>query len=89
MVTGTVQRANDRVRIDVSLVDTRDEVAAWTQHYNRELTDALSVQGEISARIAGTISTRFGSAAAKPSLATRSAQAYDAYLRGLWHLKGR
>jgi TolB-like protein/tetratricopeptide (TPR) repeat protein len=89
VVTGSVQRAKDNVRIDVSLVNARDEVASWTEHYNRELTDALSLQDEISGRIADTISTRFGRSRAKPSLATSNPQAYDAYLRGLWHLKGR
>jgi eukaryotic-like serine/threonine-protein kinase len=86
VVTGSVQRANDNVRIDVRLVNTRDDVASWTEHYNRPLTDALSVQDEISGRIAGTISKRFAPSVAKPSLATSNPQAYDAYLRGL-HLK--
>jgi TolB-like protein/tRNA A-37 threonylcarbamoyl transferase component Bud32 len=89
VVTGSVQRADDNVRIDVRLVNTRDEVASWSEHYSRKLTDALSVQDEISGRIAGRISERFRPSSGKPSLATNNPQAYDAYLRGLWHLKGR
>ena len=89
VVTGSVQRADDNVRIDVRLVSTRDEVAAWSEHYSRKLTNALSLQDEISRQIASTISSRFGASVSKPSLATSNEQAYDAYLRGLWHLKYR
>ena len=91
VVRGSVQRAGGKVRIDVSLVDTRDETALWSERYSRELTDVLTVQDEISRQIAHTLSKTFGAApmAKPPSLATTNPDAYDAYLRGVWHLKGR
>ena len=91
VVRGSVQRAGGKVRIDVSLVDTRDETALWSERYSRELTDVLTVQDDISRQIARTLSKTFGAApAAKPpSPATTDPDAYDAYLRGVWHLKGR
>ena len=79
------------VRIDVSLVDTRDDTALWSERYSRELTDVLAVQDDISRQIATTLAKTFGAEppATSPSLATTNPDAYDAYLRGIWHLKGR
>ena len=91
VVRGSVQRADGKVRIDVSLVNTRDDTAMWSERYSRELTDVLTVQDDISRQIATTLSTTFGAAPTgrSPSLATANPDAYDAYLRGLWHLKAR
>ena len=90
VVRGSVQRADGKVRIDVSLVDTRDDTALWSERYSRELTDVLTVQDEISRQIANTLSRTLGAAppAKPPSLVTTHPDAYDAYLRGVWHLKG-
>ena len=91
VVRGSVQRAGGKVRIDVSLVDTRDDTALWSERYSREMTDVLTVQDEISRQIANTLSKTLGAAptAKPPSLATTNPDAYDAYLRGVWHLRGR
>ncbi len=91
VVRGSVQRAGGTVRIDVSLVNPRNETALWSERYSREVTDVLAVQDEISTRIASTLSKTFGAGTSSkvPSLPTNSPEAYDAYLRGLWHLKGR
>ncbi len=90
-IRGSVQRAGERVRIDVSLVDTSNDTALWSDRYSRDVTDVLALQDDISRQIATTLSRRFGARpnSRSPSLATQSPEAYDAYLRGLWHLKGR
>ena len=90
VVRGSVQRAGESVRIDVSLINPRDETALWSERYSREVTDVLAVQDDISRQIASTLSKTFGAAAgSKLPSPTKSPEAYDAYLRGLWHLKGR
>ncbi|MBA2603255.1 MAG: tetratricopeptide repeat protein [Acidobacteria bacterium] len=92
VVRGSVQRNGGTVRIDVSLVDAHDERALWSDFFSsREVTDVLTVQNEISRQVAMTISKRFGVASMEtsPSIGTRNPEAYEAYLRGLWHLKGR
>ena len=89
VVKGSVQRAGTRVRIDASLVNTRDETVLWTERYNKDNTDVLAVQDDIARQIALTLSRAFGGKVpAKPALVTNP-DAYDAYLRGLSHLKGR
>ena len=91
VVRGSVQRAGDTVRIDVSLIEARDETALWSDHYSKPATDVLAVQDEISRQIATTLSKTLGAptTAKSPALVTRHPEAIDAYLRGLWHLKGR
>jgi hypothetical protein len=55
------------------------------------MTKMLTAQDEISQEIANTLSRTFGitSTTGNPSLSTRNVDAYDAFLRGVWHLKGR
>jgi TolB-like protein/Tfp pilus assembly protein PilF len=91
VVRGAVQRAAGTVRIDVSLVDTHDDTALWSERYSRELTDVLTVQDDISRQIATALARTFNAEppGMSPSLATTNPDAYDAYLRGVWHLKGR
>jgi serine/threonine protein kinase/TolB-like protein/tetratricopeptide (TPR) repeat protein len=91
IVQGSVQRAGRTVALDVSLVDTRDGTALWSERYSREITDVLAMQGDIAAQIASQVSKRFGTTvtAKSASFAPTNPDAYDAYLRGVWHLKGR
>jgi TolB-like protein/DNA-binding winged helix-turn-helix (wHTH) protein/tetratricopeptide (TPR) repeat protein len=90
VVTGSVQRNEDSMSINASVIDTRDGATLWSEHFSGTMTDALAVQHDISGQIALTVSRRMGVAPPTTSApATRSAQAYQAYLRGLWHLKGR
>jgi TolB-like protein/tetratricopeptide (TPR) repeat protein len=91
IVQGSVQRAAGKVALDVRLVDTRDDTALWSERYSREITDVLAMQDDIASQVASRISKRFGTTvtAKSPSLATTNPDAYDAYLRGVWHVKRR
>jgi eukaryotic-like serine/threonine-protein kinase len=90
VVTGSVQRAGARLRITASLIEARTGRTLWTDGYNRELIDVLAIQDDIARQIAGTLSTRLaGQDPGQRQVATPSAAAYDAYLRGVAHLKGR
>ena len=54
VLEGGVQRAGDRVRINVQLIDTSSEAHLWAETYDRELTaaDIFAVQSEIATAIA-------------------------------------
>jgi TolB-like protein len=53
VVEGTVFRAGDRMRITVQMVDPQSLRQLWSQVYERDVDDVLTVQGEL----AGTIAT--------------------------------
>ena len=54
LLEGGVQRAGDRVRITVQLIDAADEAHLWAESYDRELTVAniFAIQSEVAAAIA-------------------------------------
>jgi len=54
ILEGGVQRAGDRVRINVQLIDVTTDVHLWAETYDRELTTSniFAIQSEISTAIA-------------------------------------
>src|SRR5215510_7409048 len=85
IVEGTVQRAGNRVRVDVKLIDARRDRQMWADHYDRDLTDVFGVQTAVAEEIARTLQARI-SPAQKAQIErkpTESAAAYDLYLRAL------
>jgi TolB-like protein len=55
LLEGGVRRRGGRVRIAVSLIDTREEAQKWGNIYERDVTDSLSAQVEVASNIAGSI----------------------------------
>jgi len=84
VLTGSLRRSGNRLRITTQLVDTRTDFPLWSERYDREMKDVFEVQDEIARKIAEalriTLSPQEQEAiAAKP---TDDLQAYDLYLRG-------
>ncbi|HVR42228.1 MAG TPA: protein kinase, partial [Thermoanaerobaculia bacterium] len=84
VLTGSVRRAGNRLRISAQLVDTRTDFPLWTERYDRELKDVFEVQDEIARNIAEALRVTLSpqeqqALATKP---TEDLQAYDLYLRG-------
>ncbi len=55
VVSGTLRRAGDRLRVAVELIDAIQETVAWTQIYDRRMTDIFDVEEEISKAIVSSI----------------------------------
>jgi TolB-like protein/Tfp pilus assembly protein PilF len=86
LLEGSVRRAQDVVRIAVSLIDTATGFNRWSQSFDRTLRDIFAVQSEIADAVATTIVAQI--ATAQPRLgSTTNVQAFEAYLRGraLYH----
>ena len=87
VLEGSVRRDSDRVRITAQLIQARDQTSLWSREYDRELTDLLSLQSEISVEIADEIELAVGNskkidAVRQPALSPQAYEAYDLYLRG-------
>jgi non-specific serine/threonine protein kinase len=84
VLTGSLRRAGNRLRITAQLVETRTGHAAWAERYDRELKDVFEVQDEIARSITQalriTLSPQEEKAIARKP--TENTQAYDFYLRG-------
>jgi non-specific serine/threonine protein kinase len=84
VLTGTLRRAAQRLRITAQLVDTQTDFPLWSERYDREMADVFEVQDEIARKIAEALRVQLSpqeqeALARKP---TQNAQAYDLYLRG-------
>ena len=59
ILEGGVQRAGDRVRVNVQLIDAATDAHLWAESYDRELSAAniFAIQSEVAAAIAGALKT--------------------------------
>ena len=85
VVEGTVQRINDRVRVNVQLVEVATDEHLWAELYDRKISDVFEVQSEVATRIADALRAQLsgGERAAIAQKPTSNLAAYDAYLRGI------
>jgi len=84
VLTGSLRRAGNRLRINAQLIDASTDFPLWSERYDREMEDVFAVQDEIASKIAAalriTLSPQEQEALkAKP---TENLHAYDLYLRG-------
>src|SRR4029453_15145908 len=88
LLEGGARGRGARVRITAQLVETRSEAHLWTDVYERSLTDCLSVQTEVAARIARSLAVEL--LPDKPVQPSPGEEAYQTYLRGryYWNLPG-
>jgi TolB-like protein/DNA-binding winged helix-turn-helix (wHTH) protein/Tfp pilus assembly protein PilF len=56
LVEGSVVRFGDRVRLTVQLIDAASDRHLWARTYDLQLSDILTVQGELARGIAASIS---------------------------------
>ena len=88
VLTGSVVRSGERVRIAVQLIHAATDRNLWTDSYERDLRDVLALQREVTRDIVGEIrikltpqeQVQFG------SVRPVNPEAYDHYLRGKFYL---
>jgi len=61
VLTGSLRRSGNRLRITTQLVDTTTDFPLWSERYDREMKDVFEVQDEISASVAEIPAGRSGS----------------------------
>jgi len=86
ILEGSVQKAGERVRINVQLINGLTGGHLWAEIYDRKLTDIFTVQSEVATAIAQALQTQLtgGERQAVTQSPTGNLAAYDAYLRGLY-----
>jgi TolB-like protein len=57
ILEGSARRADDRLRIDVTLVAARDQKAVWTNSYTTDMKDVLRSQDDVVQDVVGQIRT--------------------------------
>jgi len=84
VLEGAVQKAGDKVRVNVQLIDARADTHLWAKSYDRDLKDVLAVESEVSQEIADALQANLSPSEshALASAGTHDTQAYDLFLRG-------
>lgn len=90
VLEGTVQKAGNRVRINVQLFDVKTGQNKWAERFDVELTDIFTVQDQITSSIVEAMRVVFtedeGERLARAY--TQNIEAYDLFLRGRSYLRG-
>ncbi len=90
ILEGSIRKQNDRLRITVQLVSTKDGYQLWSERFDRKITDVFAIQDEIAQAVSSKLKLtllkpRDGEASAKST----SKEAYDIYLQGRFFLNKR
>jgi adenylate cyclase len=85
LMDGSVQRAAERVRITVQLIDTASGAHLWAERYDRGLKDIFAVQDDVTQRIVTVLQVKFAAAEQEriDRGGTVNVEAHDCLLRGL------
>ena len=82
VLEGSVRRDGNRVRITAELIDASDGFTIWSETYEREMHGIFALQDEITRAIVHTLKLKL---AISPSPPSRSTDAYEDYLQGLFY----
>ncbi len=87
VLEGSVRRAGKQVRINAQLIDATTGGHLWAERYDGKMDDVFALQDRITRKIVGALAVKL-TAGEKKQVArkeTDSAEAYDAFLKGLAH----
>ena len=90
VVTGSVRRANDELRITTHLIDGVSGRYLWSESIDRKMDDVFAIQEEIASSVAEKLASELSSAAgARGHRSTGNLAAYNLYLQGRYHIGQR
>ncbi|HVI79644.1 MAG TPA: hypothetical protein VM715_16045, partial [Candidatus Acidoferrum sp.] len=84
VLEGSVQKAADKVRVNVQLIDARADSHLWAKSYDREIKDVFAVESEVAQEIADSLQAKLSPAEASTlaTAPTKDTAAYDLFLKG-------
>lgn len=87
-LTGTVVRSGDKVRINLQLLHVPTNQKLWSQSYERNLQDVLTLQKQVTRDLVGELKIEVTPQELAQFGRTHSVipEAYDQYLRGQFYL---
>src|SRR4051794_35174594 len=84
VLEGTVQKAADKVRVNVQLIDARADSHLWAKTYDRDIKDVFAVESEVAQEIADSLQAKLSptEASTLATAPTTDPVAYDLFLKG-------
>ena len=88
VLEGSVRGDANRMRVTAQLIRAHDGFHLWSQTYDRDATDIISIQEDLAREIATVMQTSMDpkALADMAQVGTQSVEAYQAYLRGVAEL---
>jgi TolB-like protein/tetratricopeptide (TPR) repeat protein len=100
-ISATVRRSGDRVRVNPQLVSTADGTVLWDGVYESQSGDVFAVQDSLTRAVVTALAPTLGAGGARGSMANRGVrpvdvdvdvgrgtqdpEAYELYLKGMYH----
>jgi TolB-like protein len=84
VLEGSVQKAAEKVRVNVQLIDARADSHLWAKSYDRDIKDVFTVESEVAQEIADSLQAKLSPAEANTlaTAPTKDTAAYDLFLKG-------
>jgi TolB-like protein/Tfp pilus assembly protein PilF len=84
VLEGTVQRANEKVRVNVQLIDARADSHVWARTFDGNAGEVFAVESKVAQEVADSLQAKLSPAEANKlaTAPTRDAVAYDLFLKG-------
>ena len=89
VVTGSIRRSEDRIRIALRLSDAKSEEAIWAERYDRPIAELFSLQDEICELVAAAIPRQLDVEinARNTRRPPASLSSFEHTLQGYWHYR--
>jgi len=82
VLTGSVRKVGNRIRITAQLVNAESGYHIWSETYDRQLEDVFAIQDELSRAIVEALKLRLGDSSDQLVAPTKNLEAYNLYLKG-------
>ncbi len=79
ILEGSVRKANNRVRVNVQLINALNDEHIWSDVYDRDMTDVFAIQTDLAKKIAQELSAKL-SPTEKEQIARKPTENGEAYL---------
>jgi serine/threonine-protein kinase len=91
VLTGSIRRSGDRLRVTVRLENAADGVQLWSEQFDGVLEDVFAFQDDIATRVAGQLQVALLGRGDQPLVkpTTANLEAYRQYLQGRFFLAQR
>jgi TolB-like protein len=88
ILSGSVLREGDQVRVNVTLVDAETEQPLWTESFTREFDGLISMQNEVASAVAREVKVQLTPDEERQLALTDGPDSatYEAYLKGMFQL---
>jgi serine/threonine-protein kinase len=85
ILEGSVRKSGNRIRVTAQLINAMDGCHIWGQRYDRDLTEVLAIQDDLSRAVIDALRVKLGGSAVRTGSRPTNPEAYELWLKGRYH----